>query len=193
MEDKEIIGCLWTWEEDTDYVLCNGDSDLLPELVKKNEIRFEYNQWINRWSQVSCTIFAAMWMLADLIDYPFTLDHIREVDNLSYENPKYLPMREKGKWWYVKSAVDLVADWYNNSELSEKYWKVAYYRLSKYDNDIVEATIGKLYTIDWNHWLNSEYTKDKKDWMIDWIWVDLKAAYKSIHILIQMNFFNELP
>jgi hypothetical protein len=28
--------------------------------------------------------------------------------------------------------------------------------------------LDKLYTIDWNHWLNSEYTKDKKDWMIDW-------------------------
>ena len=41
---KETLGCLGIGESDTDYVLCNGDSDLLPTLYKKNEIRFEWNQ-----------------------------------------------------------------------------------------------------------------------------------------------------
>ena len=160
---EETLWCLWLWETDTDYLLCNGDSDLLPPLVKKDEIRFEYNQWNQTRSRVSCTIFAAMWMLSDLINYEFSLDEIKEVDELSYQNG-----RIKWQWWYVKSAVDLVAKRYNNSELSKKYWKVAYYRISKYDNDIIEDVIDKLYTIDWNHGLNSDYTKDKKDWMIDW-------------------------
>lgn len=155
-------GCLWDWAENTDYVLCNGDSDLLPPLVKKDEIRFEYNQWNQERSKNSCTIFAAIGMLSDLINYEFSLDQIKEVDELSYERG-----RIRGNGWYVQSAVKLVADRYNESKLSETYWKVAYYRLSKLDNEIIEDVLDKLYTIDWNHWLNSEYNKDKADWMID--------------------------
>lgn len=166
MEEK-TMWCLGIWEADTDYQLCNWDIDLIPNLVKKDEVRFEYNQWNQEWSRNSCTIFAAMWMLSDLINYEFSLKEIKEVDELSYQpNPKY-HTRTRGDGWYVKDAVDLVADRYNNSKLSEKYWKVAYYRISKYDNDIIEDVINKLYTIDWNHWLTAEYTKDRKDWMVD--------------------------
>lgn len=162
MEEVQIW-CLWDWAQDTDFLLCNGDWNLLPELFEKDEIRYEYNQWKNDWSEVSCTIFAAIWMLSDLINYEFSYKEIKEVDELSYTR-----WRVRWQWWYVQSAVKLVADWYNNSELSKKYWKVAYYRVSKYDDDIIESIIDKLYTIDWNHWLNSSYTKDKADWMIDW-------------------------
>jgi hypothetical protein len=45
--------------------------------------------------------------------------------------------------------------------------KVAYYRISKYDNEIIEDVIGKLYTIDWNMCPTKEYNADKKDWMLD--------------------------
>jgi len=41
--DNEL-GCLGIGEQNTDYVLCDGDNDLLPTLYKKDEIRFEYNQ-----------------------------------------------------------------------------------------------------------------------------------------------------
>ena len=160
---KEVMWCLGDWAEETDFLLCNWDWDLLPQLFEKDEIRFEYNQGANDWSRNSCTIFAAMWMLSDLINYEFSEKELKEVDELSYTR-----WRIRWQWWYVQSAVKLVADWYNNSELSKKYWKVAYYRLSKYDDEIVENAISKLYTIDWNHWLNSDYTKDRKDWMIDW-------------------------
>ena len=159
---EETLWCIGVWEKDTDYQLCNGDSDLLPPLVKKDEIRFEYNQWAKQWSRVSCTIFAAMWMLSDLINYEFSEKELKEVDELSYTK-----WRIRWQWWYVQSAVKLVADWYNNSELSKTYWKVAYYRISKYDDSIIEDVIDKLYTIDGNHGLNSDYTKDKKDWMVD--------------------------
>jgi hypothetical protein len=40
---------------------------------------------------------------------------------------------------------------------------VAYYRISKYSDDIIEDVIDKLYTIDGNHGLNADYTKDRKD------------------------------
>ena len=182
MEEKEIW-CLWIWESITDYQLCNGDIDLLPTLYRKDEIRFEYNQWNQDWSRNSCTIFAAIWMLSDLINYEFSLAEIKEVDELSYQdNPKY---HTRTRWggWYVKDAVDLVADWYNNSKLSDKYWKVAYYRISKYDNEIIENAIDKLYTIDWNHWLNSDYTKDQKDWMIDGTKFGTVTSWHSVDII----------
>lgn len=168
MPDLETIWCLGIWEEDTDYQLCDGDIDILPNLYKKDEIRFEYNQWANNWSRVSCTIFAAIWMLSDLINYEFSEEKIKEVDELSYNNLKYPVIRKKWEGWYVKYAVDLVADWYNSSELSKQYGKVAYYRINKYNDKILENTINKLYTIDGNHWLNAEYTKDRADWMVDW-------------------------
>ncbi len=162
MEEENILWCLGDWAEDTDYLLCNGDGDLLPTLYKKDEIRFTYNQYKNTWSYVSCTIFAAIGMLSDLINYEFSYDQIKEVDELSYTRG-----RVKWHWWHVKSAVKLVADRYNESELSKKYGKVAYYRISKYDNEIIEWAIEKLYTIDWNMCPNSSYNKDKADWMVD--------------------------
>lgn len=164
---KEVEWCLGIWEENTDYLLCEGDLDIIPTLFEKDEIRFEYNQWANKWSEVSCTIFAAIGMLSDLINYEFTEEQIKEVDELSYNNPKYPHIRKKWHWWYVKYAVDLVADWYNNSELSKKYGKVAYYRINKNDDELVEGIIWKLYTIDWNQCITSEFNKDRKDGMID--------------------------
>lgn len=177
MEEKEIW-CLWLWEQPTDYQLCNWDSDLLPPLVKKDEIRFEYNQGNQDRSRVSCTIFAAMWMLSDLINYEFSLDQIKEVDELSYERG-----RIRGQWWWVQSAVKLVADRYNESDLSKKYGKIAYYRISKYDDEILEWVINKLYTIDWNHWLDSRYTADKKDWMIDGTDFWSQTSWHSVDII----------
>ena len=184
MEETITLWCLGTWESDTDYVLCNGDSDLLPPLVRKDEIRFEYNQANQSWSKVSCTIFAAMWMLSDLINVEWTLDQLKEVDNLSYDNPKYPQIRTKGKGWYVKYAVDLVADRYNNSELSKKHWKVAYYRISKYDNDIIENVIDNLYTIDWNFCPTWEYILDyTADWMLDWKDFGVNTNWHSVDVI----------
>ena len=159
---EEMVGVLGDWAKDTDYVLCDGESDLLPTLYKKDEIRYTYNQYKNTWSYVSCTIFAAIGMLSDLINYEFSYDEIKEIDDLSYTKGRL-------KWhgWYVQSAVKLVADRYNNSKLSETHWKVAYYRISKYSDELIEWAIEKLYTLDWNLCPNSSWNKDKADWMID--------------------------
>ena len=158
IDENSYQGCLWDWAENTDYVLCNGDSDLLPPLVKKDEIRFSYNQYKNKRSYVSCTIFAAVWMLSDLMNYEFSYDEIKEIDELSYTR-----WRIRGQWWYVQSAVKLVADRWN--EKMDR--KIAYYRLSKFDNELIEDVIGKLYTIDWNMCPTKEWNEDRKDWMID--------------------------
>jgi len=174
MEEKEQIWCLWLGEQSTDYQLCNGDSDLLPTLVRKDEIRYEYNQYKNKWSYVSCTIFAAVGMISDLFNYKFSYDEIKEIDELSYER-----WRIRWQWWYVQSAVKLVADWWN--EKMER--KVAYYRISKSNDSIMEDSLDKLYTLDWNLCLTKEYNEDKKDWMIDGTEFWNKTSWHSVCIV----------
>ena len=168
MEEIEN-GCLWIWEQSSDFQLCNGDSDLLPKLYKKDEIRFEYNQ--RKWSRgrVSCTIFAAMGMASDLTNYEFSEAEAKNIDDTSYNNPEYAHIRLPWKWWYVSHAVDHMRKWWNgNEELVKKYWKLASYRISKYDNEIIEDTIDNLYTIDWNMCPTAKYIEDySKDWMLD--------------------------
>lgn len=161
MSKEEVLWCLGTWESDTDYVLCDWDIDLLPELYQQDQIRYEYNQGNQNWSKVSCTIFAAMGMVSDLMNYEFSLDELKEVDNLSYEK-----WRIKGQGWYVKSAVDLVCKWWNEKHWD--LWKIAYYRVSKY-SDMVDKIIEKWYTMDTNYCPTVEYAKDYYlDWVLDW-------------------------
>lgn len=160
MDETKYQGCLGDWAEATDYRLCSGDSDLLPPLVKKDEIRFSYNQYKNSWSYTSCTIFSAVGAMSDLQNYEFSYDEIHEIDELSYER-----WRIRGQWWYVKSAYELVADWWNERHPDKQ---VAYYRISKYDDDIMEDCLSKLYVLGWNLHLTDAYYKDKADWMIDW-------------------------
>ena len=164
MANEEILGCLGTWESDRDYVLCEWDIDLLPELYQQDQIRYEYNQWNQNWSKLSCTIFAAVWMLSDLMNYEFSIDEIKEIDNLSYDNPNYHP-RKKWEWWWVKDAVDLVAKRWNEKHPDNK---VAYYRVSKY-SDMVDKIIALWYTMDTNYCPTVEYAKDYYlDWILDW-------------------------
>ena len=160
MDETKYQGCLGTGEQATDYRLCSWDSDLLPPLVKKDEIRFSYNQYKNKRSYTSCTIFAAVWMLSDLMNYEFSYDEIHEIDELSYER-----WRIRWEWWWVQSAVKLVADWWNERHPDKQ---IAYFRVSKYEDDIMENCLDKLYALDWNLHLTDEYYKDREDWMIDW-------------------------
>lgn len=160
-------GCLGIWESATDFVLCAWNEDILPKLYKQDEIRYEYNQWNQEWSEVSCTIFAAIGMLSDLINYKFSLNEIKEYDDESYNNPKYHP-RTRGHWRYVKDAVDLVCNKYNSSELAKKYGKIAYYRISKSEDELIANVIWKLYTLSTNYQWNSKYNADyKADWVLD--------------------------
>ena len=165
---EETLGCLWDWAKDTDFQLCNGDGDLLPKLYKKDEIRYSYNQYLNEWSYVSCTVFAAVGMASDQTNYQFSYDEIKEIDDTSYENPDYTHIRLPWKWWYVSDAVDHIRKWWNkNEKLVKKYWKLASYRISKYNDEVVENVINNLYTIDWNLNPNKKWNEDRKDLMID--------------------------
>lgn len=155
--------CLWIGEQTTDYLLCEWDIDTLPELTKQDEERYQYNQWKNEWSKCSCTIFAAAGMLSDLKNYEFSEKQLREMDELSYTM-----WRIRGQWWYVQSAVKCVADRWNESDLSKTHWKVAYYRISKYEDNVIQWALDKLYTLDTNYSWNQDYNNDYKDnWVLD--------------------------
>lgn len=182
--DKEVLWCLWIWEKDTDYILCDWESDLLPTLYKKDEIRFSYNQYLNKRSWVSCTIFAAVGMASDLTNYQFSYDEIKEIDDTSYENPDYIHIRHRWEWWYVSDAVDHIRRWWNkNEKLVKKYWKLASYRISKYNKEIIEYAIDNLYAIDWNMCPTKEYNEDKKDWMIDGTDFWKKTNWHSVDVV----------
>jgi len=169
--------CLGIGEEDTDFVLLDWDIDLLPDLYQQDNIRFEYNQWNQKWSKVSCTIFAAMWMVSDLMNYEFSLDEIKEVDELSYTK-----WRIRGQGWRVKNAVDLVAKWRNEKHWD--LWKIAYYRISKY-SDMVDGSLKKNYTLDTNFCPTPEYAKDYylEDACLDWYDFWTNTNWHSVDII----------
>lgn len=172
MEEK--LQCLWLGEQDTDYTLCTGMEDVLPTLYQQDEVRYFYNQYQWDWSQVSCTIFAAAGMLSDLMNYKFSEAELKEMDNMSYER-----WRVKGQWWYVQSAVKCVADWWNK-KMKEK---VAYYRVSKYDDDVIESVLDKYYTMDTNYNGNKKYNEDKRDWVLDWTEFWASTYWHSVDII----------
>ena len=123
-------------------------------------------------------------MASDLTNYQFSYDEIKEIDDTSYNNSDYPFIRQRGQGWYVKCAVDHVRKWWNkNEKLVKKYWKLASYCISKYDDEIIEDTINNLYTIDWNLGLNSKYNEDKKDWMIDGTDFWTKTSWHSVDIV----------
>ena len=174
MAKEEIMGCLGIWEEDTDYLLCNWDDELLPDLYQQDNVRYEYNQGNQGRSIKSCTIFAAIGMLSDLMNYEFSLKEIKEIDNLSYER-----WRLKNQWWYVKDAVKLVADWWNANHKE----KVAYYRVSKY-SDMVEKVLDKWYDMDTNYCPTVEYAKDYYlDWVLEWYDFWTKTNWHSVCVI----------
>ena len=170
----EKLGCLWIGEQDTDYTLCTGAEDALPTLYKQDEVRYFYNQYQWDWSQVSCTIFAAAGMLSDLMNYKFSEAELKEMDEMSYER-----WRIRGQGWYVQSAVKCVADWWN-SRMKDK---VAYYRIDKYSDDIIEAVLDKYYTLDTNFNWNKKYNEDKRDWVLDWTDFGASTYWHSVDII----------
>lgn len=151
--EKEINWCLWVGEQQTDYILTEWVATNLPTLYEQDTIRYEYNQFNQKWSQKSCTIFSAIWAISDLFNYEFDLKEIKEIDSLSYAAG-----RVANSWWYVQSAVKLVADYWN--EHHSDLGKVAYYRIDMADEDTVKMVIDKNYNICTWFYGNSAYTKD---------------------------------
>ena len=152
-------GCLWIGIQTTDYLLEWFD-DSLPKLFQQDDVIYEYNQYKQQWSKKSCTIFSAVGAISDLFNYQFSLDEIKEIDELSYSK-----WRLKDSWWWVQSAVKLVADRWNERMKD----KVAYYRVSLNDNDLVKSILDKWYTLMTSFQWNGKYVKDyMEDNILNW-------------------------
>ena len=150
-------GCLWIWWQQTDYLICDGFEDALPQLYQQDSIIFEYNQQKQEWSKKSCTVFSAIWAISDLFNYEFPLSEIKEIDERSYSLWRF-----PNSWWWVQSAVKLVADWWN--EHHADLWKVAYYKIDTTNNELVDKILDKGYNImtniNWNTKFQLDYLKD---------------------------------
>ena len=104
MADKENIiidWCLGLWDKPTDYILTEGLLDALPTLYQQDEIIFQYNQWKQKWSEKSCTLFSPIWAISDLMNIEIPLSTIKVRDEWSYSH-----WRMKDSWWYVALWVD---------------------------------------------------------------------------------------
>lgn len=163
MEEIEN-GCLWIWETDTDYLLCEWDIEWLPTLYEQDDEIYEYNQRNQTWSRKSCTIFSAVGAVSDLFNYKFSLDEIKEIDEMSYQ-------RGRVKWsgWRVKEAIDLVRDWWNNNKkLTDKYGKVAYYRVEIPNSETLEKITNKWYWVCTWYYGNAKWNSDyQADWVLN--------------------------
>lgn len=155
---EDLNGCLGLWAENTDYLLTGEEAGQLPDLVQQDTKIYEYSQS----GTPHCTLYSAFGAVSDLFNYEFTQKEIDEIVELSYERG-----RIKGQWWYVKSAVNLVADYWN--EHHSDLWKVVYYRVSLYDTELVDKILTKNYTLCSWYRGNSKYNEDyKADCILNW-------------------------
>lgn len=155
--EEELNGCLWLWAESTDYLLTGAEADWLPELVQQDTKIYEYNQS----GTPHCTLYSAFGAVSDLFNYEFTQKEIDEMVEESYKRG-----RIKGQWWYIKSAVNLVADYWN--EHHSDLGKVVYYRISLYDTETVDKILTKNYTLCSWYRGNQKYNTDRNDGILNW-------------------------
>jgi hypothetical protein len=156
---EEINGCLWLWAENSDFLLSWWEVDSLPELTQQDDKIIEYSQ---SWTP-HCTLYSAFGAVSDLFNYQFLQKEIDEMVEESYKRG-----RIKWEWWYVKSAVNLVADYWN--EHHSDLWKVVYYRVSLSDTELVDKILSKNYTLCSWYRGNSKYNADyKEDCILNWV------------------------
>jgi len=163
-EIKEMPnGCYGLGEKDTDYRLTEWLLDALPTLYQQDEIIFEYNQFNQKRSQKSCTLFSPIWAISDLFNVEIPLSTIKAWDEGSYEHG-----RTPWEWWLVAMWVDYICDCWNNSDYGKKYGKVAYYSIDLKDNALLKWVLEKRYTVcTWYNW-NATYNNDKNaDWVLN--------------------------
>jgi hypothetical protein len=152
--EKDMNWCLWDGIQVTDYLLEWFD-DALPDLIQQDNIIYEYNQYKQSWSKKSCTVFSAIGAMSDLFNYQFSLDEIKEIDEISYTRWRF-----RDQWRWTQSAVKLVADWWNEHKAN----KAAYYRVDTKNENVIKNILDKWYTLmtsfNWNYSYIKDYDSD---------------------------------
>lgn len=154
---------LWVGEQTTDYLLAEGFEDALPKLVQQDNIIYAYNQYNQTWSKKSCTVFSAIGAISDLYNYEFPLNEIKKIDEMSYTRGRF-----RDQWWWVQAAVKLVADYWNENH--KDLGEVAYYRVEKSNNEVINNVLDKWYTLMTSFNGNYNYIKDyDADGVLNWV------------------------
>lgn len=148
---ETINGCLWDGATDQDRKLTGEMIDYLPTLEEQDQIIFEYDQ---SWTP-DCTIYSALGALSDLFNRELTPAHFEEANEESFKR-----WRVPGKWRYTKEAVDCSCDLWMKRFPEDK---VAYYRISNYDDETIKKVIEKNYSLCTSFNGSNEYQKDRKD------------------------------
>ncbi len=152
--EKDMNWCLWDGIQVTDYLLEWFD-DSLPDLIQQDNIIYEYNQYKQSWSKKSCTVFSAIGAISDLFNYQFSLDEIKEIDEISYTRWRF-----RDQWRWTQAAVKLVADWWNEHKAN----KAAYYRVETKNENVIKNILDKGYTLmtsfNWNYSYIKDYDSD---------------------------------
>ena len=149
--EEEINGCLWLWHTSQDWELSAEELYKLPKLFPQNDKRFYYDQ---SWTS-DCTIYSALGAISDLWDYEFSQKEIDEVNEMSYERG-----RTRWGWWYVRDAVKLACDYWNEKNPDKT---VAYYYITKHETEKIRKILELWYNICTWFMGNWTYMKDRED------------------------------
>lgn len=145
---------LWVWEQKTDFLIWNTES--LPKLEIQDDKRYEYNQLASN----DCTIFSSFGSISDLMNYEFSPQEIKEINELSYERG-----RKRGEGWFTANWVKCACDYWNAKYPTRP---VAYYQIDLVSDLVVEA-LEKNYSIVVTYKGNTNYNIDYlTDWKLDW-------------------------
>ena len=153
--DFELVDnwLLWDWYKQTDFILSSSNN--LPDLFKQDDIIYEYNQWTSQ----DCTIYSAIGAVSDLMNYQFTAEEIKEINELSYQR-----WRRRWDGWYIYMAIDLVRNWWNKNK--KNLGRIASYRIDLRDDELVAQILDKGYTLcswyQWNYKYNTDFAQDDK-------------------------------
>ena len=135
-------------ESQDDFLIEAND---IPEIDTVDDKILQYNQWNQGWSLLSCTIFWSVGALSDLMNYEYSLEELRKLNDLSYWRD-----RRAGKWRWVYKAVDLVRDERNDKHPNNK---MLTFRTSIDDKSMVEA-LNKNHSLVTSYNGNSNYNID---------------------------------
>ena len=164
IEIKEMPnGCYGLWEQTTDFIMTEWLLDKMPALYQQDEIIYQYNQFNQKRSQKSCTLFSPVWAVSDLWNTEISLDEIKERDEETYNKG-----RAKDSGWLVAKWVEHIVDCWNDSKHWKELGKCAYYSFALKDNALLQKIFSKRYTVCTGYQWNSTYNADKnKDWVLN--------------------------
>ena len=151
---------LWDGHEDTDFQLTYEEVEGLPALFLQDDVRFDYNQWKQKWSKKSCTIFSAIGAISDLWNYQFPLSEVKEYDDLSYTLG-----RKDWYGWYTKEAIEMSCKKWNQDHPD---MPVVFYSIHNKEDDKINKIIQKNYDFNISFNYTYDYCLDlAEDWCID--------------------------